>query len=298
MKLSRLCNQRPTTTYVSWESMGTSFEGREIRVVKICKGGCGNKPAMYIQGGTHAREWVSPATVTFFINELTDNFDEAANADLLDGIDWYIVPVNNPDGYVYTQVDRLWRKTRSLNDLLCDGVDTNRNYGEGWGTGGSSSFSCSDAFMGPGPFSEAETQVVRDFVTAHKDNLVFFMDVHSYSQFVMYPWGHLQEDNPYLADVRRVAEVGYEALNAVHGMVYRIDSLINLVGMSAGGSIDWTMAAPQDIKYSYGFELRDTGEHGFLLPEDQITPTAEEAWAWHYTAAREMIAEFGGRYKN
>jgi hypothetical protein len=50
--------------------------------------------------------------------------------------------------------------------------------------------------------------------------------------------------------------------------VYRIDSLINLVGMSAGGSIDWTMG-DSDIKYSFGFELRDTGEHGFLLPEDQ-----------------------------
>ena len=78
---------------------------------------------------------------------------------------------------------RLWRKTRSDRDLYtCDGVDPNRNYGEGWGTGGSSSISCSDAFMGPSPFSEFETSNTRDFINARKDRIVFFNDIHSYSQ--------------------------------------------------------------------------------------------------------------------
>jgi hypothetical protein len=30
---------------------------------------------------------------------------------------------------------------------------------------------------------------------------------------------------------------------------------------------------------SFTFELRDKGEHGFKLPEDQIQPTCEEAYA-------------------
>jgi len=39
-------------------------------------------------------------------------------------------------------------------------------------------------------------------------------------------------------------------------------------------------------------ELRDTGASGFLLPPEQIIPTGEEVWAFHMTAAREIISEF------
>lgn len=43
---------------------------------------------------------------------------------------------------------------------------------------------------------------------------------------------------------------------------------------AAGGSDDW--AYDLGVKYSYTFELRDTGRYGFLLPESQIKPTCEE----------------------
>ena len=45
--------------------------------------------------------------------------------------------------------------------------------------------------------------------------------------------------------------------------------------------------------FSYGMELRDTGNYGFILPPDQIIPTGEEVWAFHMTVAREIIQEFG-----
>lgn len=45
---------------------------------------------------------------------------------------------------------------------------------------------------------------------------------------------------------------------------------------ASGGTIDWTYN--QGIKYSFTFELRDTGSYGFLLPARQIVPTAEETW--------------------
>ena len=44
--------------------------------------------------------------------------------------------------------------------------------------------------------------------------------------------------------------------------------------------------------FSYGMELRDTGNYGFILPPDQIIPTGEEVWAFHMTVAREIIQEF------
>ena len=46
-----------TETYpetVSTEVIGQSYEGRDMRVIKICGGGggeCGRKPGMYIEGG-------------------------------------------------------------------------------------------------------------------------------------------------------------------------------------------------------------------------------------------------------
>jgi hypothetical protein len=72
----------------------------------------GSKPAMWIDGGIHAREWISPATVTFMIRQLVEVKDPE-EADLLDNLDWYILPQVNPDGYEHTRTsDRLWRKTR------------------------------------------------------------------------------------------------------------------------------------------------------------------------------------------
>ena len=44
-----------TFDYVSTEIVGQSYEGRDIRVVKVCKGGCGSKKAVWIDGGIHAR---------------------------------------------------------------------------------------------------------------------------------------------------------------------------------------------------------------------------------------------------
>lgn len=45
---------------------------------------------------------------------------------------------------------------------------------------------------------------------------------------------------------------------------------------ASGGSIDWTYDI--GIKYSFAFELRDTGKYGFLLPADQIVSTSKETW--------------------
>ena len=51
--------------------------------------------------------------------------------------------------------------------------------------------------------------------------------------------------------------------------------LSSLSDAAAGGCEDWTYGK-LGIVYSFGTELRDTGKHGFLLPADQIVPTARE----------------------
>ena len=55
-------------------------------LAKVCKGECGAKPAMWIDGGIHAREWISPAAVTWVLKELVEN--DADHPDLLENLDW------------------------------------------------------------------------------------------------------------------------------------------------------------------------------------------------------------------
>lgn len=56
---------------------------------------------------------------------------------------------------------------------------------------------------------------------------------------------------------------------------------------AAGASDDWYMSWLDSYRYgqetkrgkAYTYELRDTGRYGFVLPEEQIRPSGEEAWA-------------------
>ena len=56
-------------------------------------------------------EWITPATVTWMIHELIEN--DANHSDLTSKLDWYFLPIHNPDGYAYShRYNRMWRKTR------------------------------------------------------------------------------------------------------------------------------------------------------------------------------------------
>ena len=79
-------------------------------------------------------------------------------------------------------------------------------------------------------------------------------------------------------------------MKAVHGKNYDVGCIPCMLYIASGGSMDWAKATA-GIKYSYGMELRDTGLYGFLLPPAQIIPTAEETWAFHRSAAEQILDE-------
>lgn len=86
--------------------LGQSYEGRDIRGLLISyKWG---NPGVFIESNIHAREWITSATATWLINELLTSKDELVR-ELAESHDWYIVPVLNVDGFVYTHetVDEL-----------------------------------------------------------------------------------------------------------------------------------------------------------------------------------------------
>lgn len=81
---------------------------------------------IFIEAGIHAREWIAPATATYLLDQLLRSNDPVI-MDMAQNIDWYIVPITNPDGYEYTHtMNRNWRKSRSPVSLVCYGVDQNR----------------------------------------------------------------------------------------------------------------------------------------------------------------------------
>merc|ERR1711892_1441809 len=281
-----------TYDFCQTENIGQSFEGQEMVVMKVCRGECGNKPAMWIDSGIHAREWISPAVGTWMLSEVVEN--DAAHPELTENLDWYFLPSHNPDGYrVSREDDRFWRKTTTFYPGdSCQGTDANRNWDFHWAETGASGDSCSMTYYGPEPFSEVEARNVRDFVAARSDNIKFYQTLHSYSQFILIPWGYTTATAPGYYAMLDLAERGNEALFAVHGKEYEAGCIPCILYTASGTSLDWALGVV-GIPYVYSIELRDTGNFGFVLPADQIIPTAEETWAFHEVAARQMIEEFG-----
>lgn len=206
--------------------IGRTHEGREIRVVRIGKRNrrkrqSRSKPAIFIEGGIHAREWISPATVTYVMNELITN---PQHGSLLNMFDFFILPVTNPDGYEYSHtVDRLWRKNRNPNPStfgLCPGVDLNRNFGYKWGhevnifdPRPASPIPCLDTFHGGQAFSEPETRAVRDFVMSKRHRLQGYLAFHSFGNKILYPWGYTNNPTNDVEELRSFADVAKSAIS-------------------------------------------------------------------------------------
>lgn len=78
---------------------GRTHEGRQIKGIKLSFKN--NNPGVFIEGGIHAREWISPATVLYIVDQLLKSNNTDVRA-LAESHDWYVFPNFNPDGYVFT----------------------------------------------------------------------------------------------------------------------------------------------------------------------------------------------------
>lgn len=59
--------------------------------------------------------------------------------------------------------------------------------------GGSSSNPCSETYAGSAPFSEIETKSLSEFIKSIEDKYDAYISFHSYSQLLMFPYGHTKE---------------------------------------------------------------------------------------------------------
>ncbi|XP_067291504.1 carboxypeptidase B [Pseudorasbora parva] len=262
---------------ISRQVIGNTYEGRPMHLLTIGKKTGSAKPAVFMDCGFHAREWITHAFCQWFVNEAVSTYGKDPEmTNLLDRMDFFVLPVFNIDGYEYTWTNnRMWRKTRSKNSgTTCIGTDPNRNFDAGWCTTGASSNPCSDTYCGSSPESEIESKNLANFIRTNKSIIKAYLTVHSYSQLLLFPYSYkygLAADH---SELLSVSQGAIAALRTLYGTKYTSGPGATTIYPAAGGSDDW--AYDLGVKYSYTFELRDEGRYGFLLPESQIKPTCEE----------------------
>lgn len=190
--IEELAQLYPSRVFV--KRVGKSYEGRWLKTIRITNGdGRANKNVILMDAGFHAREWIAHASVLYAIGELVNNYE--AHAQLLLDYDWVILPVVNADGYAYTHQSadsRFWRKTRQPSSDSCIGTDPNRNFDFHWNETGASANPCSETYAGPKAFSEPEAIVVRDLIHSLADRGKMYLTVHSYGNYLLYPWGYIE----------------------------------------------------------------------------------------------------------
>ncbi|MFH2202079.1 MAG: M14 family metallopeptidase [Elusimicrobiota bacterium] len=258
-KLTELAGTHPDL--VSVFSIGKSVQGRAITAVRFHKKGAGEKPGIVFFGAHHAREHLSTEVPLLLAQWLADNRGRADVAGLLDSRDIYFVPMVNPDGVEYdiaTSRYRWQRKNMRRNDNGTVGVDLNRNFDFRWGGAGASGNPGADTYYGTAPFSEPETQAVRDFLLAHR-NISIVVSYHTFSELILYPWGGV--DGP-IEDGRALAAFRAMAGKMAEWTGYRPMQSSDLY-VATGDTCDWTWAKLNMFCFTFELTPKSSWEGGF-----------------------------------
>ena len=288
-------------------SIGQTHEGRDVWQVWISDNPAldeGEPEALYT-AVHHAREPNSMAAVVYYMFYLLENYGTDPEVTyLVDNRRLAFVPVLNPDGYAYNETTNpngggFWRKNRRANGDGTFGVDLNRNYGYEWGydNSGSSPNPGSNTYRGPAPFSEPETQAIRDFVNGQQFGLAF--NYHTYSDLLIYPWGF--EASFYTPDSARFVDYARD-MTRFNG--YLAGTGDQTVGYLVNGDSDDWMYGEQDAKPAILAMTPEVGDpsDGFWPDQDRIFDLCEEnvypnlRLAWYAGGAPlVMAAEISGR---
>lgn len=93
----------------------------------------------------------------------------------------------------------------------------------------------------------------------------------------MLPHGYTDDLPPDHDYLMKLGQLAVDEIKKTTGETYGVGTIPKLMYKVSGNAIDWTYDEVK-VKVSFAVELRDTGTHGFLLPPEQIQPTATEVW--------------------
>ena len=237
--LARLVEEYPDLVEV--EMIGQSVEGRPLWLLRITGPGSGSdKPGVLYHGAQHGNESAGASVIAYLADYLLSNYDTDPNvAAMVDGVEWYLVPISNPDGY------EAYRRENANN------VDLNRNW-DGPGAGGHS-------YCGPFPFSEPETAALRDLLISHP-SIHLHLDVHGYIDWFIWPWGHRLDLTPEHGTYDAIGQRAHSIILANGGPNYSIGTVRDVAYPVYGGSTN----------YTYG----DLGLWGLTFELDDSVPDA------------------------
>ncbi|MFM7176490.1 MAG: M14 family zinc carboxypeptidase [Bacteroidota bacterium] len=270
---------------------GSTIEGRPVYMVKISDNPNvdESEPEMLYTAVHHAREPGGMSQLIFYMWYLLEN--QATNPEvgaIIANTELYFIPCLNPDGYLYNeftdpQGGGLWRKNRRDNLNGSFGVDLNRNYGYNWGFDdqGSSPDGFSETHRGNSPFSEPETQLIRDFVNSRQFKIA--LNYHTYGNLLIYPWGY--DYSIYTPDSALFADYG-RILTTYNS--YSFGTADQTVGYIVNGSSDDWMYGEQATKpkiFSMTPECGDAS-FGFWPPANEIIPLCLNTIYQNLTAAQ------------
>ena len=251
-----------------------THEGRQIYALKISDNVAvdEDEPEVLYIGNHHAREVITPSIALAIADSLLINY--GTNPQFTQWVnerEIWIIPILNPDGYVYVEnVDTFWRKNRRNNGSNF-GVDLNRNYNYQWGHDniGSSPFTGDETYRGPSAASEPEIQAIQNFVNAHQFR--FSISYHSYGNWWLWGPGYkpgMPVDQDIFAGYGAQASAfnGYEPGNPASSTIY----------LTNGDADDWLYHSPTHPKIIAMTPEVGGDSDGFYPPEFRIPALVAE----------------------
>ncbi|SEG53223.1 Zinc carboxypeptidase [Nonomuraea solani] len=267
---------------VSQSNYGTSFQGRNLRLIKISDnvGTDENEPEVLFTAHQHAREHLTVEMALYIMHLLADGYGtDSRITNLVNTREIWIMPDMNPDGGEYdiaTGSYRSWRKNRQTNaGSSAVGTDMNRNWAYNWGCcGGSSGTTSSETYRGANAESAPEVAAaanwVRGRVIGGTQQIKAHIDWHTYSELILWPYGYTFNDTApglTLDDRNAHATLGQ---NMAATNNYTPEQASDLY-ITDGTINDWMWGVYKI--FSYTFEMFPTGSNpGFYPPDEQIVP--------------------------